>query len=153
MDYLFQNTDYRLTGSVPIYLTGTAPSACQYLTTDLPTSYTITGNVNINKSFTCKAAQYTPNQTAVRLDCRNGQVFNGTVDANGNYNATCNYTSAGSYDAQCLIGTETSVNPQCIQRIAIGTSQPNICGNGIVESNNIYNPEQCDLGTPDGQVI
>lgn len=147
MDFIFQNIDYRTTGNVPVYLTGAAPSACQYLTTDLPTSYTVSGstNVNINKPFTCKAAQYTPNQTAVRLDCKNGQVFNGTVDANGLYTATCNYTSAGNYDAQCIIGTEPIATPQCTQRIAIGRSNPNICGNGIVESNNIFNPEQCDL--------
>jgi len=145
----------RLFSAIPVYLTGAASSVCESIRTDLPTSY-VTASVNnttpITKQFTCRASQYIANQTTMRLDCRNGQVFNGVADANGEYRQTCTYTNFGTYDAQCSVANEVVAPLQCIQRISIGRNSLAVCGDGIIDSDNIFNPEQCDIG-PDDQNI
>lgn len=156
LDYYWMGVpQMRLFANVPIYLTGSVPSACQSLRTDSPTSYvtwSMSSSTPITKQFTCRASQYVAGQTPMRLDCRNGQVFNGVADTLWEYRQTCTYTDFGNYDAQCTVGTEVVAPLQCTQRIAIGRNTLAVCGDGIVDSDNIFNPEQCDIG-PDDQNI
>ncbi len=150
LDYLWEGTSYWQSAQVPIYLTGVLPGVCSQLTTDSQSQY---DTLPVNKQFVCKAAQYTPQVTTATLDCKNGQVFQWVVDQNGEYRASCTFSTGGIYNAQCLVWSETVVLNQCLRPTTIGIASPNVCGDGIVDTTNIYNTEECDLGTPDGQTI
>jgi hypothetical protein len=144
-----------LTSSVVVYITGALQNLCEDLRLD-PSSqertvFTGSASPSINRTFRCDANSSAVNSDPIQIDCGNGQIFNGN---NRSLTATCTYNGYGNYNATCKAGNLTTpASSACSETISIGRTAANVCGDGIVDRDNVFNPEQCDLGLPDGQPI